>query len=104
MDLEVRVLYFDGCPSWRTAVERVEAASALAMVPVRVSTLAVTSNAEADRLWFIGSPTILLNGVDPFLEPDATPALACRLYPAPGGLSGCPTVEQLAEALRCHTP
>lgn len=60
MIVDVTVLYFDGCPSCQTAMERVEAASARAGVPVRVSTLAVTSTADARRLVFTGSPTILM--------------------------------------------
>ena len=97
--MDVKVLYFDGCPSWRTALERVETASSHARVPVRVSTLVVTSDEEADRLGFTGSPTILLNGSDPFAQPGATPALACRLYATPEGMAGSPTVDQLVMAL-----
>lgn len=97
--MDVTVLYFDGCPSWRTALERVEVASARAGVPVRVSTVDVTSDADADRLGFTGSPTILLDGADPFAQPGASPALACRLYATPGGMTGSPTVDQLAAAL-----
>ncbi|GAA2025738.1 hypothetical protein GCM10009740_14350 [Terrabacter terrae] len=102
MSVDVTVLYFDGCPSWRTALERVDAASARTGVPVRVSTLAVTSNADADRLGFTGSPTILLDGADPFAQPGAIPAVACRLYATPDGMAGSPTVDQLAKALAQH--
>lgn len=99
MSVDVTVLYFDGCPSWRTALERVDVASARAGVPVRVTTVAVTSNADADRLGFTGSPTILLGGADPFAQPGASPALACRLYATPDGVAGSPTVDQPVEAL-----
>ncbi len=102
--MDVTVLYFDGCPSWQTAVERVEAASTAAGVPVQVSTLAVTSHADARRLGFIGSPTILLDGADPFAQPGASPALACRLYTTPEGMAGSPTIDQLVEALTQHAP
>lgn len=104
MSVDVTVLYFDGCPSWQTAVEHVEAASARAGLPVQVSTLAVTSHADARRLGFIGSPTILLNGADPFAQPGSSPGLACRLYAVRDGMSGCPTVDQLVEALTQQAP
>lgn len=99
MSVDVTVQYFDGCPSWRTALERVDVASARAGVPVRVSTVAVTSDADADRLGFTGSPTVLLDGADPFAQPGASAALACRLYATPDGMAGSPTVDQLAAAL-----
>jgi hypothetical protein len=104
MSMDVTVLYFDGCPSWQTAVERVTAASAAAGVPVEVSTRAVTTQAEARRLGFTGSPTILMDRTDPFTRPGLSPAVACRLYDTPDGLAGCPTVGQLVEALIRHAP
>ena len=99
MSVDVKVLYFDGCPSWQTALERVETASVQAGVPVRVSTVAVTSNEDAERLEFTGSPTILVDGSDPFAQPGARPALACRLYATSDGMAGSPTVDQLVAAL-----
>lgn len=99
MSLEVTVLYFGGCPSWRTALDRVQAAAAQAGVEVRVRTQAVESIEEAARLGFTGSPTVLLDGTDPFGRAGDVPALACRVYATPEGLAGSPTVDQLADAL-----
>ncbi|MGA8980263.1 MAG: thioredoxin family protein [Pedococcus sp.] len=99
MSVVVTVLHFDGCPSWQTAIERVHAASARTGVRVTVSTRAVGSTEDADRLGFTGSPTILLNGTDPFAQPGDVPALACRVYATPDGLAGSPTVDQLVDAL-----
>src|SRR5690349_17070800 len=47
MSVGVTVLYFGGCPSWQTAIERVHAAAARAGVAVQVSTEAVESSGEA---------------------------------------------------------
>ncbi|GAB3069454.1 DF family (seleno)protein [Pedococcus soli] len=99
MSVDVTVLYFAGCPSWQTALDQVHVAAAQTHVDVSVSVLAVETQQEADRLGFTGSPTIWLDGVDPFATSDAVPALACRVYPTPDGLAGSPTVDQLAEAL-----
>ena len=93
------VLYFGGCPSWQTVIERVHAAAALTGVAVQVSTQAVESTEEAHRLGFTGSPTILLDGTDPFAQPSEIPALACRVYATADGLAGSPTIDQLADAL-----
>lgn len=93
------VLYFAGCPNWQTALERVHAAAGQVGVEVTVSLLAVETQQDADRLGFTGSPTLWVNGTDPFAQPDAAPALACRVYATPGGLAGSPLVDQLAAAL-----
>jgi hypothetical protein len=99
MIADVTVLYFGGCPSWRTGLERVHAAARQAGVQVRVATRRVETAEDAERLGFTGSPTILIGGRDPFSQPETVPALACRMYPTPGGLAGSPTVDQLVRAL-----
>jgi hypothetical protein len=52
-----------------------------------------------NRLGFTGSPTIWLDGTDPFASPNAVPALACRVYASPDGLAGSPAVDRLVHAL-----
>lgn len=55
----------------------------------------VATPQEAERLGFRGSPTIEVDGVDPFI-PDGVPiGFACRVYQTPEGPAGCPSVEQL---------
>jgi hypothetical protein len=47
-----------------------------------------------------GSPTLLVDGRDPFAEPGTGPALACRLYRGEKGrLEGAPTMAALRQAL-----
>ena len=58
--MEVRLRYFDGCPNWRTAYERLQA---LGIEPVLER---VESPEEAERGRFVGSPTILIDGRDAF--------------------------------------
>ena len=54
---------------------------------------------EADRVGFRGSPSVLIDGTDPFSDPDAPVGLSCRVYSTPDGLAGSPTLEQLRTAL-----
>jgi len=103
MSVAVTVLYFDGCPSWQTALERLHTASTRAGVPVQVSSRLVETQDEAEEMAFPGSPTIMVNGVDPFAQPDQVPALACRVYETPYGRAGSPTVDQLVDALTART-
>jgi hypothetical protein len=55
---------------------------------------------EAEQLSFRGSPTVLVNGEDPFADPSAPVGLTCRMYPTAGGLGGVPPVAALTVALR----
>ena len=98
--MDIELLYFNGCPSWLLTEQRLREAieeAGLDAVPVRVS---VTTAEEAERLRFRGSPTVLLDGRDPFADESAPFGLACRVFPTPDGLQGAPTVAQLVEALQ----
>ena len=59
----------------------------------------VSGPEEADAARFRGSPTILVNGRDPFAGGDQTFGLSCRLYQTPHGPAGSPTIDQLRGAL-----
>jgi hypothetical protein len=99
--VNVSLLYFDGCPNWDVADERLR--EALALVGhggAAVEYRRVSTPEEAEEAQFRGSPTILINARDPFLDHESPVGLSCRVYRTPDGLAGSPTVEQLAEALR----
>ncbi len=55
---------------------------------------------DAERLRFVGSPTILLDGRDPFAGATVAFGLTSHVYQTPEGLAGSPTPEQLRAALR----
>jgi hypothetical protein len=59
----------------------------------------VFSPEQVERYWMHGSPTIRVNGDDPFAGPDPRPSLSCRLYGSDQGASGAPTVAELAAAV-----
>ncbi|WP_129338263.1 hypothetical protein [Cellulomonas endophytica] len=63
------------------------------------STGVISTDAQAAEAHFLGSPTFLIDGRDPFADPAATPAVACRLYSTRSGLAGVPDVEPLKQAL-----
>lgn len=99
--MDVTLLYFDGCPNWREAQTRLdEAARVAGRSDVVVTLIPVPTLEDAERVSFRGSPTILINGADPFADANAPVGLACRVFPTPSGLRGAPTVEQLVAALR----
>lgn len=97
---DVTLLYFDGCPNWEVARGRIgEALSRLAS-ETPISLQPVETPESADRLNFRGSPTILIDGVDPFAEANAATGLSCRVYMTEDGMDGSPSVDQLVAALR----
>lgn len=94
--MRVELLYFDGCPNWRIAAARLDEAAG---VDVEVVLVRVETPEKAAELGFLGSPTILVDGVDPFAVGHVPAGLACRRYDTPTGAQGSPTLEQLRAAL-----
>ena len=104
--MNVSLLYFEGCPSWHEADDRLRQALAITgHVETTIKYVQVSTPEEAERLEFRGSPTMLVDGVDPFAElnnaaPNSAVGLACRLYRTEdGGRAGSPTLKQLVDAL-----
>lgn len=99
--MEIRLQYFEGCPHWQTVHDRLrDALREEGMAGVEPVLERVETAEDAERLRFIGSPTILVDGRDPFAKAAATFGLTCRVYETPDGLAGSPTPEQVREALR----
>ncbi|GAB2517245.1 MULTISPECIES: DsbA family protein [Microbacterium] len=96
--MEITLQYFDGCPNWEVLDHRL-AQVVEGRADVRVAHQRVETAEDAARLGFHGSPTVLVNGVDPFAEEGAPVGLACRVFRTPAGLAGSPTVDQLREAI-----
>ncbi len=96
--MEITLQYFDGCPNWKLADERL-ASLAAGRPDVVVTRQIVDTDEEAERVGFHGSPSILVNGVDVFAAKGAPIGLACRRYLTPDGAAGAPTLEQLRAAV-----
>ena len=98
--MKVSLLYFEGCPNWRETDGRLrEALAQVGRSEVTVEYRDVATPDEAEAVQFRGSPTVLVDGRDPFAVPGSPVGLSCRLYRTPDGLAGAPTVEQLVEVL-----
>src|SRR5882757_4809595 len=95
--MRITVLTVPQCPNAPLAMERITAA--LAGREAQVDLVKVGDQAQADRLGMNGSPTILVDGVDPFATQGTAPSLSCRLYREPEGqVSGAPGVAALSLA------
>lgn len=87
--MEIRLRYFDRCPNWQTVSQRLrDALREMGMNDMRLMLERVETTEDAERLRFIGSPTILIDGRDPFAGTDANFGLTCRVYQTPEGLAG----------------
>jgi hypothetical protein len=100
--MRIKLLYFDGCPSYEHALRNLREAIAEEGLDVSVELINVGSPDEAERLRFLGSPTIQVDGVD--LEgPEAVKAgvgYGCRVYEGDGQMRGWPSKEQIRAALK----
>ena len=95
--MEVRLQYFEGCPHWHTLEDRLKALGH--EIAFDLVHEIVDSPEKAEETGFVGSPTVLVDGLDPFAEPAAAVGLSCRIFTTPDGPAGSPTIEQLRTAL-----
>jgi hypothetical protein len=96
--MELILLTVPDCPN--AAVFEARLAIALEGRPDTVRRREVADERDAARAGMYGSPTLLINGADPFAVPGQVPSLACRLYAdAAGRAAGAPPVEAIRRAV-----
>lgn len=98
--VQIELLVVPGCPNAVVAGQLIATAVADTGVEATVARTVIGTEAEAQRRGFLGSPTILLNGLDAFPVPQASVGLACRLYSTSDGLVGVPGLRDLRQALK----
>lgn len=97
--MRITVLTVPDCPNASVMEERI--ARALDGRSAQVELVEVTDQEQAARFGMTGSPTVLIDGVDPFGVPGATASVSCRLYRGSDGRAeGAPSVADLQRALR----
>jgi glutaredoxin len=101
----VEILYFDGCPNCQAVRELVERVITELAISPEIRLVEVPDTDTAERLHFLGSPTVRVDGND--IEPGADARdrfmHACRVYRTPSGLSGRPDERWLRDALGSAT-
>ena len=103
--MEVEVLYFDGCPTYKTAENTLRQVLAEEGIDAEINLVVVNTDEEARRQRFPGSPTIRVEGKDLFPMSEREDwRLGCRVYATPEGLKGLPTTEMLRAALTKEGP
>ena len=103
----IEVLHVDDCPNHEELLPRLRALLADHAIDADLVTIRVGSADAADRLRFLGSPTVRVNGRDVDLTAaDRTGyGLQCRLYRAPDGtVAGAPSDAMILDALVDTSP
>ncbi len=100
--IHVTFLYYEECPSHDVALDRLRQVIAEEGIEAEIEIIKVETEEQAQRLRFIGSPTILIEGRDIDPPPsNARYALTCRAYRLEDGrISPLPSPEMIRRALR----
>lgn len=97
--MEIELRYFEDCPNWRVIDAMLLRFLGELSIDIRVRHTLVDTPEAAERLSFRGSPTVMINGSDPFADPKALIGLSCRVYRTEAGPAGSPSEAQLRAAL-----
>lgn len=97
------LLYVERCPGFPLLAERLRAALARSWADRLLVRARVIREVQPPAAGFAGSPTLLVNGVDPFPTTAPATGLGCRYYRTETGLDAAPSVEQLVTALRTRS-
>jgi len=99
--LKILFLYSEDCPSHEQALQRLRKVMNEEGMRNEIEILRVETSEEAEKLKFIGSPTILIDGRD--IDPPTNPyyALTCRAYRLEDGrMSPLPSEAMIRQAIR----
>jgi len=96
--MKITLQYFDGCPNWKTTAGYLSQLAAEGF-DATIDYEPIDSHETAIARGFRGSPTVLIDGVDPFAEPEAPVGLACRVYRTDDGFAGSPSLSRLRQAI-----
>jgi hypothetical protein len=100
--MTVELLWWDGCPSYPDALDQLRRILEEEDVDAEVHLVEVTSDEQAQRDRFPGSPTVRIDGHDVVPPPAAEPfSLTCRVYRTRDGrISPLPDPEDVRKAVR----
>lgn len=97
--MEITLQYFDDCPNWKITNRHLRVLIDELALDTEVRYQRIETPEIATEQNFRGSPTVLVNGNDPFADADAPVGLSCRIYGTEDGPAGSPTLDQLRQAL-----
>jgi hypothetical protein len=102
---KLELLWWEGCPSTERALHELrEAAADLGLEAADITMREIRTDEEAAAAGFLGSPTILVDGIDVVVDHgpdgDGVTGLTCRVYRRRDGrVSPTPDPDDLRAAL-----
>jgi hypothetical protein len=97
----IEVLFIDGCPNYVHAIERMKEVLREMNLTCEVVEIRIADSATAKSLRLIGSPTVMVNGLD--IEPSARASeefgFGCRTYVSGDQRDGLPAKQLIREAI-----
>jgi len=97
----VEILYTEECPFWMETLKLIKEVVNDLKSEIAIRKVKVSSEEDAKRLMFPGSPTVRINEVD--IDPAAEKAegyIGCRIYMYKGGIYEFPPKEMIKSALQ----
>ena len=100
--MRVEIFYFSGCPNHGLAVDCVRQVLTEEDAPAEMVEVEVKDVATAQRIGFLGSPTVWVDGqdVEPAARAERAFGLSCRTYVDGGRRAGVPPPEWIRAAVR----
>ncbi len=99
--MTIEVLYFEGCPNFEATLNRVNQILKDLGMKQKVLEVIITTPKMAESFRFLGSPTVLVNGLD--VEPSARNSnqigFGYRTYPSGDRRVGIPSEEMVRAAI-----
>ncbi|WP_336882789.1 alkylmercury lyase family protein [Rhodococcus globerulus] len=103
--MHLEILQVPDCPNMPLLEQRIGQALAGQPIQWELRHVIVEDPRSAELAGMTGSPTLLVDGRDPFAETDQVPSVSCRLYrDATGAVGGAPTVTALRTAFGMDSP
>lgn len=101
----VDVLVFVGCPNGTDAFALAQKIAREEFLEAQVRLVDVPDTETAQRLRFLGSPSIQVNGLDieESRQMEEAFSYSCRVYRTENGVSGLPPADMLRRALRAQS-
>lgn len=96
--MDVELLFVPDCPHAKPAAALLRSAlDDIGLSAMDFQLTVIDTPEAAERRGFVGSPTILVDGIDPFQTPGQPASLACRLC---RGLGRLPDLRELRKVLK----
>jgi len=95
------ILYTDACPFWKETLNTINEVMKELNISLTVKKTKITTDEEAKRHKFPGSPTVRINGVD--IDPAAKETagyIGCRIYMYEGQTYEYPPKQMIKTAIK----